>query len=217
MGHFAAQAPGHSCKWRLGSQIFGVIATIPPNQLRTFYENYIFSRELRKFRIAQHGRVWGLCRCQLRKIIVGELVSWNYVILLPPPPKKNYLIILWTNYCRNIFTGGGTGEKPPVRMIWAFFFTGETYGLGGPKILENVPFSRYWYEDLISQKLLKSTQIADSSYFGDLCLHLGLWKCVCVCVCVGVYFGHPGTGPQKSRKSAPQSLKRVRKSPKVSF
>ena len=56
--------------------IFGVIATVSRSQLRKKILWEIFSRELRKFRVAQHGRVRGLCGRQLRKIILGELISW---------------------------------------------------------------------------------------------------------------------------------------------
>ena len=60
--------------------IFGVIATVSRNQLRKKVIWELFSRELRKFRVTQHGRVWGLCGRQLRKIILGELISWYFVI-----------------------------------------------------------------------------------------------------------------------------------------
>ena len=57
--------------------IFGVIATVSRNQLRKKILWEIFSWELRKSRVTQHGRVWGLCgRVITRKIILGELISW---------------------------------------------------------------------------------------------------------------------------------------------
>ena len=56
--------------------IFGVIATLSRNQLRKRILWELFSRELREFRVTQHGRVWGLCSRHLRKIILGEIISW---------------------------------------------------------------------------------------------------------------------------------------------
>ena len=71
-------SPGHTrCRKNpdeLG--IFGMIVTLSRNQLRKRILWEIFSRELRKCRVTQHGRVWGLCSRQLRKIILGEIISW---------------------------------------------------------------------------------------------------------------------------------------------
>ena len=58
-----------------GGIIFGAIATILRNQLRKKILREIFSKELRKFRVTQHGRVCCLSSHQLHKIILGELIS----------------------------------------------------------------------------------------------------------------------------------------------
>ena len=58
-----------------GGIIFGAIAPILRNQLRKRILREIFSKELRKFRVTQHGRVCCLSSHQLHKIILGELIS----------------------------------------------------------------------------------------------------------------------------------------------
>ena len=58
-----------------GGIIFGAIATILRNQLRKTFLREIFSKELRKFRVTQYGRVCCLSSHQLHKINLGELIS----------------------------------------------------------------------------------------------------------------------------------------------
>ena len=94
--------------------IFGVIATVSRNQLRKKSLWEIFSWELRKFRVAQHGWVWGSLRSP-----ITENNSWGI----------NFLVI--TQFCRNrppklpsdstwlqagkitfeLFSGGSTGKS----------------------------------------------------------------------------------------------------------
>ena len=56
--------------------------------------------ELHKMRVTEHGRAWGLCNRQLRKIMIGELISWwlrNFA--------ENYTKTLANSFC-NILAGG---------------------------------------------------------------------------------------------------------------
>ena len=85
--------------------IFGVIATVSRNQLRKKILWEIFSWELRKFRVTQHGRVWGLCGCQLR-----ENNSWGV----------NLLVI--TQFCRN--RPPQITQKYSGRIIFVIFSRG---------------------------------------------------------------------------------------------
>ena len=83
--------------------VFGVIATTLRNQLRKRILWQLFSRELRKFRVTERRRVWGLW--------ITQNNSWgmNFLVITEfwrnAPPKLHYV---WgVTYFRNIIAREG--------------------------------------------------------------------------------------------------------------